>query len=652
MPSERRDITALIGAVRRRLVFDTGAVALAAGAAGAASLRLLEILTGWPGTPVLRFVLAGLLVATMLRVLRRRTTRAAAARAIEHACQACRNLVITAEECEREPARWPAAVRGRVLETATRTTAGVRARAVVPLRNSLAALVVFAGLTAAAAPAAERPLLQLLPAGVVVPASAAAAPVVHVTIEPPAYSGLAASTLTDPPRIDALEGSRVRFELPDGWQLRSGDGEAITDVTVSASGFFVVEDAADASTRRLIPLAVTQDASPSVRIDAPARDLLVADGERSLPLEIAASDDLGLASLEVRYTHVSGSGEQYEFAEGTVPVEPIIESPRQWQGRTSLRLTSLDLRPGDSIVYRAVARDRRDGDTGLATSDTYIVEIAGPGQIALDGIDMPPGPERYALSQQMIVLKLERLRLRQARLTREALRDETASLAAEQRSVRANFIFLLGGHVEDEEEEAAQSHEIQEGRLENTARQEIGRAIGLMTRTEQGLAAVDPAAALPPARAAVEALQRAFARHRYLLRALSTRSQLDLSRRLTGASSDASGWRRTIAETDDDVAAAQRRMLADLLQVAEGTGASGVVDQRRARDLAEAALRIDPASPVWRQVAGDLLAARDQDELQPIIARVAAEVQKNGLPRTPLTDRRSAVSRAFRERQR
>lgn len=651
MPSERRDISALIGAVRRRILFRMGSLALAAGAVGAASLHMVEILAGWPGTPGLRFTLAGVMVAAMLRALRRHTTRAAAARAIEQSCQACRNLVITAEECEHAPARWPAAVRGRVLETAARTTAGLHPRDVVPLRGALAAVVVFAVLTAAAAPAVERPLSQLPPA-IVTPASAAVAPVVHVTVEPPAYSGQAVSNLTDPPRIDALEGSRVRFELPDGWQLRSGGGEATTDVTVSASGFFVVEDPADGRTRRLIPLVVTLDESPSVRIDAPAGDLLLPDGKRSIPLEIAASDDLGLAALEVRYTHVSGSGEQYEFAEGTVPVEPIIESPRQWQGRTSLRLTSLDLRPGDSIVYRAVARDRRAGDTGLATSDTYIVEIAGPGQIALDGVDMPPGPERYALSQQMIVLKLERLRLRQARLTREALRDETMSLAAEQRSVRANFVFLLGGHVEDEEEEAAQSHEIQEGRLENTARQDIGRAIGLMTRAEQGLAAVDPAAALPPARAAVEALQRAFARSRYLLRALSTRSQLDLSRRLTGASADASGWRRPTAETDDDVAAVRRRMLADLLQAAHETAASEVVDRRRAQDLAEAALRIDPVSPVWRQVAGDLLAVRTPDDLRLIIGLVAAEVQKDGLPRTPLTDRRSAVSRVFRERER
>ena len=72
-------------------------------------------------------------------------------------------------------------------------------------------------------------------------------------------------------------------------------------------------------------------------------------------------------------------------------------------------------------------------------------------------------------------------------LTRGAsLEEQTSAIAAEQRAVRANFVFLMGGHVEDEEEEAEQSHEIQEGRLENTARREISRAVSHMTSDRAG----------------------------------------------------------------------------------------------------------------------------------------------------------------------
>ena len=87
----------------------------------------------------------------------------------------------------------------------------------------------------------------------------------------------------------------------------------------------------------------------------------------------------------------------------------------------------------------------------------------------------------------MIVLKIQRLRARERTLGRAALEEATASIAAEQRAVRANFIFLMGGHVEDEEEEAERSSEIAEGRLQSSARKEINAAIDYMSRAEQAL---------------------------------------------------------------------------------------------------------------------------------------------------------------------
>ena len=68
-------------------------------------------------------------------------------------------------------------------------------------------------------------------------------------------------------------------------------------------------------------------------------------------------------------------------------------------------------------MYRLTASDGRPGLAGTASSDTFFVEIAGPGQVALEGFEMPPEQERYALSQQMIVVKLRRLREREKRLT-------------------------------------------------------------------------------------------------------------------------------------------------------------------------------------------------------------------------------------------
>ena len=185
-----------------------------------------------------------------------------------------------------------------------------------------------------------------------------------------------------------------------------------------------------------------------------------------MPLRASASDDFGLQSLEMRYTKVSGTGEQFEFEEGSLPMGGVARE-RASRGRGARRLPSP--RSGSSPATRwSTAWSRAiggPGEAGLASSDTFFIEIAGPGQVALEGFEMPPDQERYALSQQMIVLKIQRLRARERTLGRAALEEATAAIAAEQRAVRANFIFLMGGHVEDEEEEAERSNEIAEGRL-------------------------------------------------------------------------------------------------------------------------------------------------------------------------------------------
>ena len=353
--------------------------------------------------------------------------------------------------------------------------------------------------------------------------------------------------MQNPERIEALQGSRLSLTVQGGgtWRVRFGadaldaqgsGGATVVELPLSRSGYLAIEraDGDPAASRRLVPVTVIPDRAPTIRVDAPGKDLLLPDATPVVGLSAAATDDFGLQSLELRYTKVSGSGEQFEFKEGSLPLTITRESGRAWKARTDLALSKIGLAPGDAMIYRIVGRDERPGDAGLASSETFFIEVAGPGQVALAGFELPPDRERYALSQQMIVLKLERLRAREKTLDRATLEQEVGNISAEQRAVRANFVFLMGGQVEDEEAEAEHSHEIQEGRLENTARREIVDAIQHMGKVEIGLAAINTSAALPPARAAVEALQRAFGRNRYILRTLPVRSRVDPSRRLTG----------------------------------------------------------------------------------------------------------------------
>ena len=98
--------------------------------------------------------------------------------------------------------------------------------------------------------------------------------------------------------------------------------------------------------------------------------------------------------------------------------------------------------------------------------------------------------------------------------------------------VRAEVVFLGGGEVEDEVEEAAHSHELAEGRLENTGRAEMLTAINFMSRAEAQLNDGRAAEALVFERQALASLERALDRRRYFLRTLPDRSRIDITRRL------------------------------------------------------------------------------------------------------------------------
>jgi hypothetical protein len=328
----------------------------------------------------------------------------------------------------------------------------------------------------------------------------------------------------------------------------------------------------------------------------------------------SVADDIAISGLTLRYTKVSGSGEQIDFVEGELPLQIARESEQRWRARGAIALPRSGLEAGDSLVYRLVAQDgrsrrRRHGRVGhLLHRDrrprTGAARRRGDasraGEVRAEPAD--DRPQDQAAS-----------RTRTWNATGDPRRAGRA-IAAEQRSVRANFVFLMGGHVEDEEEEAEQSHEIQEGRLENSSRRDISRAVSHMTSAEQGLTARNTAAALHAATQAVDALQRAFGRNRYILRTLASRTSLDPSRRLTGARDGAERGVRTPAPPAGDAEARRaRELLVRFLEVmaqAPPTGSSRILPPLS--EIAEAALAVKPDDRSWQETSGAVMRLRDQ----------------------------------------
>jgi hypothetical protein len=184
-----------------------------------------------------------------------------------------------------------------------------------------------------------------------------------------------------------------------------------------------------------------------------------------------------------------------------------------------------------------------------------------------------------------------------------------------------------------------------EGRLQNTARKEVSAAVAHMCRAEQTLVAVNTASALAAARAAVEALQRAFGRSRYILRTIPVGSRVDPSRRLTGELSDAGDWRRDLnpPSLDRDTRGA-RLLLARMLDIASAAQDGQAIDRSVFTSLAEEALAIDPGASVWQDVARRLqqiqagvpqsTSSQLSDAIGPVLARARRGAR---LPSQPAT---------------
>jgi hypothetical protein len=223
----------------------------------------------------------------------------------------------------------------------------------------------------------------------------------------------------------------------------------------------------------------------------------------------------------------------------------------------------------------------------------------------------------------MIIVKTQQLHAKRGSMTPEAFAEEALGLAAMQRSVRASFVFMLGGELEDieteasdvpelhEENEAAGEQDLLAGRMQNRGRQDVLVAIRRMSDAATALVVPDTETALAAERAAVAALQRAFSKSRLILRTFNTREQIDPSRRLTMQDKGEASWRRAAADPTPDPRTAALRQAFDAVAQVGSRAAYGPPERERLTRAAEEILRADPRSTEVAGAASRLTAAAD-----------------------------------------
>lgn len=593
----------------------------------AAALAGLILATAWvlgvpPAINRLASLLAfGIFVAAFGMWSWQRWTTARVAATIELRQGGLDNLVVTAEEiARRSDASWHPVIEAEVATTAMSRLAALSASDVQPLGRPLAlgvGAVAALAMLVVALPSAKVPTpATALNAAQSAEPGVLASGDVRVVIAPPAYARREVVALVNPPSVTVLEGSRVRLEVPqavpaalidlDGTEraFTEEGGRRVLDVPAEDSRPLLIrfEPPQGSSPDRLVHLRVEADERPVVRIERPAKDLVFPDSTGRVPVAIAARDDVGLEALVLKYTKVSGFGENFTFEEGEWPVRIERPAAEDWTAHAEFSLATLNLQDGDTLVYRAVARDGKPG-ADPALSDSYLIEVGRLAGVASTGFALPEERDRQAISQQMLIIKTERLQADRPKLSPDAFVEQARLLAIEQRMVKAEFEFMTGGVVEDELEEAAHSHELAEGRFENTGQIELIAAIREMSRAEARLNSADVGAALVNERAALRALQRAFDRRRYLLRTLPERARIDLSRRLSGELATARSSIRPGGETPPHPFLERAR---DVLRALDEATAP-----INGPALASRILALDSGSEALQQAALQLAGARD-----------------------------------------
>ena len=626
-------VLAAIDRVRARLRLRTALWTLAAAGATAGAVAVAAMAFG--ATPSVRFAaagVAGLGVAIWMLRAYGSVTAIAAAACIEN-CYSLDNLVVTTVELHEAPRAISIGIREEISRQAEARVSGLDVTRVVPMAQPLAvALAVGIGAAAimtlgSSGGAWTRP--SVLEAS----ASARAPGIDSVTVQvvPPAYSQRPAETLTAPVQVIVVAGSRVRLMVTTTAEgvVAELAGLPALQLTHERDGFtgewladrstaVAIRPAAGASREtRFLSVIVVPDAPPVVRVPTPGRDVAIVGTKGRITLEVDTQDDLGLASLVVKFTKASGGGESLTFTEGEVPLTISRPDSRHWRGRAEWILDGLDLSDGDVLVYRAIARDRNPHGRPVQ-SEQYLVEVGRLAGAVGSGFALPAEEKKYAISQQMVIYKTEQLiasATGKASPTRslganslpgrslgEGWVEQNQMLAIEQRMVRAEVVFLGGGEVQDEVEEAAHSHEVAEGRLANTGRAEMLRAINFMSQAEALLNDGNAVDALVREREALRSLERAFDRRRYFLRTLPDRSRIDVTRRLTGNLKDARSWTRDRPAVEVAPGLAQQRtLMRDLSAAANG----GSVDAA----LAARVVALDPAGDALQQAAVALASA-------------------------------------------
>lgn len=347
---------------------------------------------------------------------------------------------------------------------------------------------------------------------------------IDLTYHYPPRLGLPPRQVIDGGDIRAVHGSRVEVtavpsqDVPgaslvlDGRERvplsATGEGGWSTSLAVNEEGHYRIElaygDEPKLSVSENYAIEVISDGLPSVDLTRPGRDVRVTSVEEFL-IEATAHDDLSVGRLELVYS-VNGGSEQTVVLDGGTEVRNEVAADH------TLYLENFGLIPGDLIAYYARASDAVSDDAQQATTDIFFMEIRPFERdfrsAAAGGGGLGGGNQERSLSaqQRQFVIASFKLLRDKSTYSEERFADTASTLGRAQARIRDRveaIVRRLGAR------NIMQGHEGFQ-----RMRRELPEAIKAMRAAEAAMINREPATALPPAREALQHLQRAEAAFR------------------------------------------------------------------------------------------------------------------------------------------
>jgi len=350
---------------------------------------------------------------------------------------------------------------------------------------------------------------------------------IDLTYHYPPRLALPPQTVNDAGDISAVRGSRVDITIvasesvADATLVRDSreslpmeqneDGSWTTTLIIDEEGQYRIDLPYGEKTRVAASpnyaIEVLPDRAPQVRLSRFGRDSQVTSVEEAL-IEVTGHDDLNVATLELVYA-INDQPEQ------TVVLHQGDGAQTDVSAEHLLALEDYSLSPGDLIAYYARAADSRAEDALTATTDIFFMQVRpfdrtfrrGQGGAGAGGAQQG-GEQERSLSAQQRQLVIATFKLARDRSSYDEARFSETADALETAQAR------IRDRVEAIIRRIGTRSVMQRNAGVQRMQEELPQAVTAMQEAEKQLLDDSPAGALPPARKALQHLQRAEAAFR------------------------------------------------------------------------------------------------------------------------------------------